>query len=69
MSSNFDTIIAEQGFVILDGALATELEARGADLNHALWSAKLLKDNPSMIKDVHLDLYIRGRCLTDHLQR
>jgi homocysteine S-methyltransferase len=53
MISHFDSIINQQGFVILDGALATELEARGANLNHALWSAKLLAGNPSLIKQVH----------------
>ena len=31
-----EQIIQEQGFVILDGALATELEVRGADLKHCL---------------------------------
>jgi homocysteine S-methyltransferase len=55
-----DQIIQEQGFIILDGALATELEVRGANLNHALWSAKLLKENPKLIKDVHLDYLISG---------
>ncbi len=60
MQTNFDHIIQEQGFVILDGALATELEARGANLNHALWSAKLLNENPSLIKAVHLDYLNAG---------
>jgi homocysteine S-methyltransferase len=53
MNSQFDQIIKEQGIVILDGALATELEARGANLNHALWSAKLLAENPALIQKVH----------------
>lgn len=53
MTSPFDKIIKEQGFVILDGALATELEARGANLNHALWSAKLLSEDPALIQKVH----------------
>lgn len=41
-------------FAILDGALATELERRGADINHPLWSAKLLYENPRLIQEVHL---------------
>lgn len=53
MSDPFIRIIQHQGLVILDGALATELEARGANLNHALWSAKLLKEDPSLIQKVH----------------
>ena len=35
-----------QGVVVLDGGLATELERRGASLDSALWSAKLLLDDP-----------------------
>src|SRR5271155_452605 len=46
-------------FVVLDGALATELERRGADLNDPLWSAKLLLENPGLIRQVHLD-YLRA---------
>jgi len=60
MHSFFDPIIAAQGLVILDGALATELEARGANLNHALWSAKLLAENPSLIQQVHRDYLLAG---------
>lgn len=39
--------------VVLDGGLATELEARGADLSDELWSARLLLDDPELIVDVH----------------
>jgi homocysteine S-methyltransferase len=38
---------------VLDGGLATELERRGHDLSSALWSARLLRDDPSAIVDVH----------------
>jgi homocysteine S-methyltransferase len=41
------------GPVILDGGLATELERRGADLRDPLWSAKLLVDDPLLIRQVH----------------
>lgn len=39
--------------VMLDGGLATELERRGYDLSSALWSARLLRDDPAAIVDVH----------------
>jgi homocysteine S-methyltransferase len=39
--------------VVLDGGLATELQARGADLSDELWSARLLLDNPGLIVEVH----------------
>lgn len=46
--------------LVLDGALATELEQRGADLRHALWSARLLIEQPELIRQVHLDYYRAG---------
>ena len=46
-------LLDEQGLVILDGGLATELEARGHELTDALWSARLLLDAPEAIADVH----------------
>jgi len=39
--------------VVLDGGLATQLEARGHDISTALWSAELLRSNPEAIVDVH----------------
>ena len=46
--------------LILDGGLATELEARGHDLDDALWSARLLAQEPSAIQAVHLDFLRAG---------
>jgi homocysteine S-methyltransferase len=39
--------------LILDGGLATELEARGHDLNDPLWSARLLIEDPDALRSVH----------------
>lgn len=47
-------------FVVLDGAMATELEARGCQLADSLWSAKVLMENPELIREVHLDYYRAG---------
>jgi homocysteine S-methyltransferase len=41
------------GPVVLDGGLSTELEARGHDVGGALWSARLLRDDPTAIAAVH----------------
>ena len=41
-----DKFLAQRPVMILDGALATELERRGADLNDPLWSAKCLIERP-----------------------
>src|SRR4051812_3194136 len=35
--------------VVLDGGLSTELEARGHDVSSALWSARLLRDDPGAV--------------------
>ncbi len=45
---------------ILDGGLATELEARGCDLNDPLWSARMLLENPAAIRQLHLDYLHAG---------
>lgn len=37
----------------IDGGLATELEARGHDLSDALWSARVLIDQPDEVRAVH----------------
>jgi homocysteine S-methyltransferase len=50
----------QQGFVMLDGALATELEQHGADLKHELWSAKTLIEAPEMIRQVSQDYLEAG---------
>ena len=39
--------------VVLDGGLSTELEARGHDVSSALWSARLLRDDPEAIVAAH----------------
>jgi homocysteine S-methyltransferase len=49
-----------QAALILDGGLATELEKRGADLDDPLWSAKLLIENPDLVRQVHHDYYAAG---------
>jgi S-methylmethionine-dependent homocysteine/selenocysteine methylase len=42
-----------RGPVVLDGGLSTELEARGHDVGSALWSARLLRDDPAAIVAAH----------------
>ncbi len=46
--------------VVIDGGLATELEARGHDLSDRLWSARLLLTEPATIEDVHLAYFRAG---------
>ena len=46
--------------IVLDGGLATELEARGHDLSDRLWSARLLLTEPEAIEAVHLAYFRAG---------
>lgn len=45
---------------IIDGGLATALEARGHDLSDRLWSARLLLTEPAAIESVHLAYFAAG---------
>lgn len=54
------SILARQPALIIDGALATELERRGYDLKNDLWSAKILLEQPEAIKQLHYDYYKAG---------
>src|SRR6185436_4821727 len=50
----------EHGPVVLDGGLATLLEAHGHDLSSELWSARLLADNPAAITAAHAEYFRAG---------
>jgi homocysteine S-methyltransferase len=41
------------GPLVLDGGMSNQLEAGGADLTDALWSARLLRDDPDAIVAAH----------------
>jgi homocysteine S-methyltransferase len=55
-----DSILDHYPALVIDGALATELERRGCDLKDDLWSAKILLEQPETIKQVHLDYFKAG---------
>ena len=48
------------GPAAIDGGLASELESRGHDLTGTLWSARLLRDDPAAIRDVHATYFAAG---------
>lgn len=61
----FLRFLRHQRIVVLDGGLATALEAYGCDLDHNLWSAKVLIETPELIRRVHLDFLEAGAdCIT-----
>jgi homocysteine S-methyltransferase len=54
------SILDQYPALVIDGALATELERRGCDLKDELWSARILLEQPEIIKQVHLDYFRAG---------
>jgi homocysteine S-methyltransferase len=60
MNNPLSAFLQRRPWMILDGALATELERRGADLADPLWSAKCLIERPDAIRAVHLDYFNAG---------
>jgi homocysteine S-methyltransferase len=54
------TVIADDRVLVLDGGLATQLEAQGCDLSDRLWSARLLVEDPEAIVAAHLAYFRAG---------
>ena len=52
--NKFEQLLAKDRAAIIDGGLATQLEAMGCDINGKLWSAALLKSDPQKIVAAHL---------------
>ncbi len=51
--------------LLIDGGLSNVLEKQGCDLNHTLWSAKLLETNPEAIIKAHIEYLKAGaQCIT-----
>ena len=59
MAQSFASWLA-QGPWPIDGGLSGELEKRGHDLSDKLWSARLLRDAPDAIAQVHRDYVNSG---------
>ena len=66
ISKFFDTkasprdILDKEKSMIIDGSMSTPLERMGADLNDSLWTAKVLREQPELIKKVHTDYFRAG---------
>ncbi|MFE7648012.1 homocysteine S-methyltransferase [Streptomyces phaeoluteigriseus] len=48
------------GAVVLDGGMSNQLESAGHDLSDALWSARLLAEQPEAITEAHLAYFEAG---------
>ena len=60
MNGILGTALAAQSPLIVDGAMATELEKCGVDTANALWSATALIRNPHVVRDVHRSYFEAG---------
>lgn len=49
----FSNLLGSGRPVVIDGGLATQLEAQGCDINNPLWSASIITDDPQAIVDAH----------------
>lgn len=49
----FEQLLQKQNAIIIDGALGTQIQKNGYDVNDSLWSAKYLNENIGVIKEVH----------------
>jgi homocysteine S-methyltransferase len=60
MNNPIASILEQYHALVIDGALATELENRGYDLHDDLWSAKILLEQPEAIRQLHYDYFRSG---------
>ncbi|SDM83767.1 homocysteine S-methyltransferase [Actinomyces ruminicola] len=60
MSDALVRLLAQRGTIVLDGAMATELEKRGVDTSGPLWSALAMRDAPGAIAEVHRSFFEAG---------
>lgn len=60
MKADLNRILENNRIMIIDGSMSTPLERMGADLNDTLWTAKVLREHPEMIKKVHMDYFRAG---------
>ncbi len=52
--------LTEGKVVILDGAISTELQSRGAVLDELSWASRATLDHPGIVRDMHADYICAG---------
>ncbi|MDG9726701.1 homocysteine S-methyltransferase [Streptomyces sp. DH41] len=60
MTSDFADALTSGRALVLDGGLSNQLESAGYDLSDALWSARLLAEDPGAITEAHLAYFEAG---------
>ena len=56
----FQQWIKDQDVVILDGSMSRLLEEQGLEINHRLWTALALIDQPEAVYQVHKQYFDAG---------
>ena len=54
----FEEALDREPWLVLDGGFATWSEHYGVDLNHPLWSSRLLEEDPGLVVRVHSDFLL-----------
>lgn len=53
-------VLDQNKIMVIDGSMATALEALGANTKSSLWTAAALAEQPELVKQVHLDYFRAG---------
>lgn len=60
MCASFDAALDQAGILVIDGSMSTALEQMGCDLNDSLWTAKVLAEQPDLVRQVHENYFRAG---------
>ena len=58
--ATIQSVLDKNGIMVIDGSMATALEALGANTKSSLWTAAALAQQPELVKRVHLDYFRAG---------
>ncbi len=60
MRTALEETLKKTGILVIDGSMSTALELLGCQLNDSLWTAKVLIEQPELIRRVHYDYFHAG---------
>ena len=58
--ASIQDVLDKNGIMVIDGSMATALEALGANTKSSLWTAAALAEQPELVRQVHLDYFRAG---------
>ena len=60
MRATLEETLNKTGILVIDGSMSTALELMGCSLNDSLWTAKVLMEQPELVRQVHYDYFRAG---------